>query len=190
MVDVLLTHSNHLYYDRKQVRKMQPYPPLQTLLAAACLRREGYEVALFDPGACPPGGGLRAGAGTPSAATGCGVRRQFQFPHQDVSAAQSRIGRLDGRAARSAGVPAIVNGSDASDRAAEYLGAGFCLRAGRRTGGWHRRSSAADSVGRDCAWPRTSRHRVFRSAVRRNPASHRAARRSRIWTACRRRHGI
>ena len=51
MVDVLLTHSNHLYYDRKQVRKMQPYPPLQTLLAAACLRREGYEVALFDPGA-------------------------------------------------------------------------------------------------------------------------------------------
>ena len=39
MVDVLLTHSNHLYYDRKQVRKMQPYPPLQTLLAAACLRR-------------------------------------------------------------------------------------------------------------------------------------------------------
>ena len=49
MVDVLLTHSNHLYYDRKQVRKMQPYPPLQTLLAAACLRREGYEVALFDP---------------------------------------------------------------------------------------------------------------------------------------------
>ena len=30
MVDVLLTHSNHLYSDRKQVRKMQPYPPLQT----------------------------------------------------------------------------------------------------------------------------------------------------------------
>jgi hypothetical protein len=37
MVDVLLTHSNHLQSDRKQVRKMQPYPPLQTLLAAACL---------------------------------------------------------------------------------------------------------------------------------------------------------
>ena len=49
MADVLLTHSNHLYNDRKQVRKMQPYPPLQTLLAAACLRREGYQVALFDP---------------------------------------------------------------------------------------------------------------------------------------------
>ena len=54
MADVLLTHSNHLYYDRKQVRKMQPYPPLQTLLAAACLRRAGYEVALFDPALAAP----------------------------------------------------------------------------------------------------------------------------------------
>jgi len=35
MADILLTHSNHLYNDRKQVRKMQPYPPLQTLIAAA-----------------------------------------------------------------------------------------------------------------------------------------------------------
>lgn len=48
MADVLLTHSNHLFNDPKQVRKMQPYPPLQTLLIAACLRREGYSVALFD----------------------------------------------------------------------------------------------------------------------------------------------
>ena len=96
MVDVLLTHSNHLYNDRKQVRKMQPYPPLQTLLAAACLRREGYEVALFDPALEPPEDGFRAGAGAPSAAPGRGVRGQFQFPHQDVPAAQSRTGRLDG----------------------------------------------------------------------------------------------
>ena len=48
MADILLTHSNHLYSDRKQVRKMQPYPPLQTLMAAAMLREHGYSVALFD----------------------------------------------------------------------------------------------------------------------------------------------
>ncbi len=47
-VDILLTHSNHLYSDRKQVRKMQPYPPLQTLIAAARLRECGYTVALLD----------------------------------------------------------------------------------------------------------------------------------------------
>ncbi len=48
MVDVLLTHSYHLFYDRKQSRKMQPYPPLGTLYAAALLRRHGFSVALFD----------------------------------------------------------------------------------------------------------------------------------------------
>ena len=47
-VDVLLAHSNHLYNDRKQVEKMQPYPPLQTLLAAAVLRQAGLSVALCD----------------------------------------------------------------------------------------------------------------------------------------------
>src|ERR1700748_2962027 len=59
MVDVLSPHSNPLDSARKQVRKMQPYPPLQTLLAAACLRRAGYEVALFDPALTPPGEGFR-----------------------------------------------------------------------------------------------------------------------------------
>src|SRR5215470_9043444 len=47
-VDVLLTHSYHLYYDRKQTRKMQPYAPLGTLYAAALLRSAGLSVALFD----------------------------------------------------------------------------------------------------------------------------------------------
>ena len=38
MADVLLTHSYHLPYDPKQVRKMQPYAPLGTLYAASALR--------------------------------------------------------------------------------------------------------------------------------------------------------
>ena len=46
MSDILLTHSNHLYSDRKQIAKMQPYAPLQTLLAAAKLRESGHTVAL------------------------------------------------------------------------------------------------------------------------------------------------
>ena len=48
MADVLLTHSYHLAYDRKQVRKMEPYPPLGTLYAAAFLRANGISVAVFD----------------------------------------------------------------------------------------------------------------------------------------------
>ncbi len=49
MSEVLLTHSNHVYSDRKQTTKMQPYPPLQTMLAAAVLREHGIDTALFDP---------------------------------------------------------------------------------------------------------------------------------------------
>ena len=61
-----------------------------------CLRRAGYRVALFDPTLAAPEAGFRAGAGAASAAAGGGVRGQFQFPDQDVPAAQSRAGRLDG----------------------------------------------------------------------------------------------
>ena len=48
MIDVLFTHSNHIFYDAKQAQKMQPYPPLQTILAASVLRQAGYSVALCD----------------------------------------------------------------------------------------------------------------------------------------------
>ena len=48
MADVLLTHSYHLPYDSKQVRKMQPYAPLGTLYAAAALRVGNISVAVFD----------------------------------------------------------------------------------------------------------------------------------------------
>lgn len=48
MVDVVLTHSYHLRYDAKQLRKMQPYRPLGTLYAASALRESGVSVAIFD----------------------------------------------------------------------------------------------------------------------------------------------
>ena len=43
---------------------MQPYPPLQTLIAAALLRERGYSVALFDVTlAASPDEEFRRGAG-------------------------------------------------------------------------------------------------------------------------------
>ncbi|MFL6307786.1 MAG: B12-binding domain-containing radical SAM protein, partial [Candidatus Sulfotelmatobacter sp.] len=48
MASVLLTHSYHLPYDAKQLRKMQPYLPIGTLYAAAALRDNGISVAVFD----------------------------------------------------------------------------------------------------------------------------------------------
>ena len=99
MADILLTHSNHLYSDRKQVRKMQPYPPLQTLMAAALLRERGYSVALCDVtlAASIPNEEFQARCSKPSAAAGGGGRRQFQLPDQDVPDPQPGAGVSDVR---------------------------------------------------------------------------------------------
>ena len=45
---ILLTHANHLFSDAKQSAKRQPYPPLQTLIAAAVLRYAGHQVEFLD----------------------------------------------------------------------------------------------------------------------------------------------
>jgi len=48
MNNVLITHSYYYKFDRKQWRFRQPYPPLGTLVAAAVIRKMGFEVSLFD----------------------------------------------------------------------------------------------------------------------------------------------
>ena len=48
MNNILFTHSYFLRFDPKQWSLGQPYPPLGTIYAAALMRREGYNVALFD----------------------------------------------------------------------------------------------------------------------------------------------
>jgi anaerobic magnesium-protoporphyrin IX monomethyl ester cyclase len=48
MNNILFTHSYFLRFDPKQWELGQPYAPLGTLYAAALMRQNGYEVALFD----------------------------------------------------------------------------------------------------------------------------------------------
>lgn len=48
MSDILLGQSYYLRFDPKLYDAMQPYPPLGTLYAAALLREQGHDVALFD----------------------------------------------------------------------------------------------------------------------------------------------
>ena len=45
---VLFAHSFFMNFDEKQRQVREPYPPLGTLIAAACVRSAGYEVDLFD----------------------------------------------------------------------------------------------------------------------------------------------
>jgi radical SAM superfamily enzyme YgiQ (UPF0313 family) len=125
MADILLTHSNHLHSDRKQLRKMQPYPPLQTLLAAACLRRAGYEVALFDAALADPEAGFEEALVRHRPRMVAVCEDNFNFLTKMCLLRNRELAAWMARTACRAGVPAVVNGSDAADRAAEYLGAGF-----------------------------------------------------------------
>ncbi len=48
MSKILFTHSYFYRFDAKQWNNHQPYPPLGTIYAAAYMREQGHEVALFD----------------------------------------------------------------------------------------------------------------------------------------------
>jgi anaerobic magnesium-protoporphyrin IX monomethyl ester cyclase len=124
MADILLAHCNHLYFDRKQVRKMQPYPPLQTLLAAAVLRREGLNVALFDSTLNAPEEGFRQALANhrPQLVVLC--EDNFNFLTKMCLTRNRELAFFMSGAAKDRGLPVLVNSSDASDHVAEYLRAG------------------------------------------------------------------
>jgi anaerobic magnesium-protoporphyrin IX monomethyl ester cyclase len=48
MLSILVGHSYFLQFDRKQLERAKPYPPLATLQVAAMLRQCGHGVTLFD----------------------------------------------------------------------------------------------------------------------------------------------
>jgi radical SAM superfamily enzyme YgiQ (UPF0313 family) len=119
---ILLTHANHIYSDRKQVRKMQPYPPLQTLIAASVLREAGHSVIFVDT--------------TFDRNIACHIQRHrpdlvvvcednFNFLTKMCLLENRAFAFEIARAAKAEGVRAIVNSSDATDNADLYLDAGF-----------------------------------------------------------------
>jgi anaerobic magnesium-protoporphyrin IX monomethyl ester cyclase len=128
MAEVLLTHSNNLYSDRKQVEKMQPYPPLQTILAGSVLRQHGIETALFDPALESPDTLIRAfetalDRHQPSLVVVC--EDDFNFLSKMCLIRNRELAYRMAEIARSRGIQTAVHGSDASDHTPEYLSAGF-----------------------------------------------------------------
>lgn len=123
--DVLLTHSYHLYYDPKQVRKMQPYPPLGTLYAAALLRQHGLSVALFDTMLDDPERAFRGALARHRPSVVAIYEDNFNFLSKMCLTRMRQVAFGMMEAAREAGAIVIANGSDASDRANEYLERGF-----------------------------------------------------------------
>jgi len=121
MADVLLTHSYHLPYDRKQVRKMEPYPPLGTLYAAGLLRANGIAVAVFDTMLQEPEAGFREALREHRPRIVAIYEDDFNFLTKMCLTRMREVAWEMIEAARQAGARVVVHGSDATDHAAEYL---------------------------------------------------------------------
>jgi radical SAM superfamily enzyme YgiQ (UPF0313 family) len=125
MIDVLLAHSNHVFNDRKQVQKMQPYPPLETLIAASVLRRAGFTVGLCDVTLVEPEATFLELLKTlrPRLVVVC--EDGFNFLSKMCLTRNREVSFWMAETAKKHGVPAAVHSPDASDHAAAYLSAGF-----------------------------------------------------------------
>ena len=121
MADVLLTHSYHLPYDRKQVRKMQPYPPLGTLYAAAVLRQHKISVAVFDAMLEEPEAGFQEALRIHRPKIVAIVEDDFNFLTKMCLTRMREVAFQMIADARKVGARVIAHGSDATDRAIEYL---------------------------------------------------------------------
>ena len=121
MADVLLTHSYHLPYDRKQVRKMQPYPPLGTLYAAAVLREHGLSVAVFDAMLQEPSAGFRKALRVHRPEIVAIYEDDFNFLTKMCLTRMRELAFEMIEEARRFGARVLVHGSDATDHSVEYL---------------------------------------------------------------------
>ena len=129
MADILLAHSYHLPYDPKQVRKMQPYPPLGTLYAATALRDHGFSAAVFDPMLQDPVSGFLEMLLLEKPAILAIYEDDFNFLSKMCLTRMRDVAWQLAQTAREAGAIVIAHGSDATDHAKEYLqnGADFVL---------------------------------------------------------------
>ena len=125
MTDVLLAHSNHIYNDRKQTEKMQPYPPLQTILAASLLRNAGYQVVLCDVTFDPPEEKICRYITQYGPRFLAVYEDGFNFLNKMCLSRNRELAHAMARIARSHDVKAVVHGPDASDHVSDYLQAGF-----------------------------------------------------------------
>jgi radical SAM superfamily enzyme YgiQ (UPF0313 family) len=129
MADILIAHCNHLYFDRKQERKMQPYPPRQAMLAAACLRRAGFSVALFDSTLLEPEAGFAEALAVHAPRLVFLCEDNFNFLTKMCLTRNRELAFHMARLSQDAGVPVVAAGSDVADRCLDYLrnGVGFAI---------------------------------------------------------------
>ena len=130
MPDILLTHSYHLPFDPKQVRKMQPYAPLGTLYAASALRAADLSVAVFDTMLEPRVPGFANALKQIRPRIVVIYEDDFNFLSKMCLTRMRELAWQLANDAAKAGAVVIAHGSDATDQAEAYLrnGVNFVLR--------------------------------------------------------------
>src|SRR3984885_6526129 len=121
MTDVLLTHSYHLPYDPKQVRKMQPYAPLGTLYAASALRAGNISVAIFDTMLEAPAPGFANALKQLRPKLVVIYEDDFTFLSKMCLTRMRELAWQLAHEAQEAGAVVIAHGSDATDQSEAYL---------------------------------------------------------------------
>lgn len=125
MAQVLLTHSYHLPFDPKQVRKMQPYMPIGTLYAATALRQTGVSVAVFDSMLEEPSAKLTAALKECEPTIVAVYEDDFNFLSKMCLTRMRDVAWEIAGAARSIGAVTVVHGSDSTDNPSLFLENGF-----------------------------------------------------------------
>jgi len=125
LADVLLTHSYHLPFDAKQLRKMQPYAPIGTLYAASALREKGISVAVFDSMLEEPGARFKALLREHKPKVVAVYEDDFNFLSKMCLSRMRDVAWEIAVAARAVGAIVVVHGSDSTDNPESFLNCGF-----------------------------------------------------------------
>ena len=118
---VLVAHSYFLRHDPKQMRRMKPYPPLATLIAAGVLRDRGYPVEVFDAMLSDDVADFSAHLDRLRPRIVAILEDNFNFLTKMCTLRMREATCEMIMLARAAGCRVMVNGSDATDNAGRYL---------------------------------------------------------------------
>jgi radical SAM superfamily enzyme YgiQ (UPF0313 family) len=125
LAQVLVTHSYHLSYDAKQLRKMQPYMPLGTLYAATALRESGISVVAFDSMLEEPSAKFALALAKHRPKVVAVYEDDFNFLSKMCLTRMREVAWQIAQAARATGAITIAHGSDSTDNPALFLENGF-----------------------------------------------------------------
>ena len=121
---ILVAHSNFMVQDDKQMARMRPYAPLSTLIAAALLRREHHDVALFDATFALGIDAFERMLREVRPSVVAIMEDNFNFLTKMCTTVRRDSALAMIRLARARGCLVAVNGPDASDDPAPYFEAG------------------------------------------------------------------